>query len=215
MIQKRLHTRPVQLRSEQAEDGTHVLIGYASVFNALSEEIYPGVKERIEPGAFSDALKTSDVRALFNHDQSLILGRTSAGTLVLEEDGVGLRYEIRLPNTQLARDLLENVRLGNVRENSFAFSVDPANIRRERISETEAVDVVTKVDRVWDISPVTYPAYPAAGISAFRHNPEGAAEGRTSDAVDVQAQVEAHKRKAIALEIARLDFTAIEVNHNA
>src|SRR5699024_12311963 len=66
----------------------------------------------------------SDVRCLIDHDNSRILGRTKSGTLSLEKDEIGLRFECTLPNTTYARDLYENVRVGNIDQCSFGFEVD-------------------------------------------------------------------------------------------
>nr|WGD95106.1 HK97 family phage prohead protease [Bacillus subtilis] len=68
-----------------------------------------------------DQTDMSDVRALIDHDPSKILGRTSAGTLKLEVDDIGLRFDVTLPNTQYASDLYENLRVGNISNCSFGF----------------------------------------------------------------------------------------------
>ena len=98
------------------------ITGYAAVFNKYSVDM--GFREKIAPGAFSSALKISDARALYNHNPDYVLGRQSAGTLTLREDDKGLWMEVSPPNTSYARDLVENIRLKNIKEQSFGFTVN-------------------------------------------------------------------------------------------
>ncbi len=130
--------------------------GYAAVFNQLSEDL-GGFREQIGPGAFARVLR-DDVRALFNHDPSLVLGRTRAGTLRLTEDDHGLGYEVDPPATRAAEDVLELMRRGDVTQSSFAFTV----LRDEwqLLPDGTAIRTVLEVERLYDVSVVTYPAYP-------------------------------------------------------
>ena len=73
-----------EFRVERRDDNTPVLRGHAAVFNTLSLDL-GGFREQIAPGAFSEALKSDDIRALFNHEPNMILGRNTAGTLRLAE----------------------------------------------------------------------------------------------------------------------------------
>lgn len=240
-MNKRTRVLPIHnFRQEVREDGKHFISGYAARFDVLSDYIAPGVREKLAPGAFHDALATSDPTANINHDDQYLLGRVSAGTLTLLEDELGLFFECEVPDTSYARDLAVLMKRGDVTKNSFAFTVNPEDVEVQRISETESIETVKRVRELFDVAIVTSrPAYPQTFSAyraladawldgsltlnelreasfAFRTNPEGAAEGRTSDVVDVQAKAEAHKREAlIALEIARLDLAAIEVNLNA
>src|SRR5579875_2269362 len=99
------------------------IVGYAAPFNSWSEDL--GLfREIIRPGAFKRAIESrQDVRALFNHDPNLVLGRTSSGTLTLSEDEHGLLYEITPPDTQFARDLMKLIERGDIAGSSFGFSV--------------------------------------------------------------------------------------------
>ena len=132
-------------------------MGYAARFNELSEVMW-GFREKISPGAFIDALKTSDVRALWNHDPNHVLGRAKAGTLKVWEDEVGLRYEVVPPDAQWAQDLLRSMERGDVDQSSFAFTV-----AKDEWNDDEEMPVrtIVKVERLYDVSPVTYPAYPS------------------------------------------------------
>jgi len=141
-----------------------VLKGYAAVFNKWAD-IGP-FKERISPGAFSKTIQEADVRALFNHDRNFVLGRSKAGTLRLEEDKRGLKVEIDPPDTQWARDLTESIKRGDVNQMSFSFRV-PKN------KETWDGDKRTIHEaNLFDVSPVTFPAYKQTTISARSMFPE-------------------------------------------
>jgi len=139
------------------EGGTRKIVGYAAVFNSFSEPL-GGFREIIRPGAFSRAIaNNADVRALVDHDPSRILGRTASRTLRLREDDRGLRYEVDLPDTSAGRDIAESIRRGDVSGSSFAFRALKDTWRTENgedIRELHDVDL-------FDVSPVTYPAYPA------------------------------------------------------
>lgn len=149
----------IELRSD---DGEHRISGYAAKFNTLSENL-GGFREQIRAGAF-DGVLIDDVRALFNHDPSMILGRTKAGTLHLDSDGTGLRYTIDPPDTQYARDLHKSIERGDVTQSSFAFQVDDDDWRED--DDGRIIRTINKVKRLFDISPVTYPAYPDTSVAA-------------------------------------------------
>jgi uncharacterized protein len=152
----------VELRA--AVDGTTspgTLTGYAALFNKLSLDL-GYFREQLAPGAFSKALTRCDVRALFNHDPSAVLGRTSAGTLQLSEDATGLRMECTLPDTTLGRDLAESIRRGDVQGQSFAFTV--AADKWDFSGETP-LRMVLEVEELYDVGPVTYPAYEESSVA--------------------------------------------------
>lgn len=135
------------------------LQGYAALYN--SETKIPGLgREVIRPGAFTRALREGqDVRLLVNHEPSQILARTRNGTLRLREDERGLAFEADLPDTQLARDVLELVRRGDLSQMSFAFRVKRDNWSPDGLRELLDVDL-------FDVSVVTYPAYEETTVTA-------------------------------------------------
>ena len=139
--------------------GKSTIVGHAAVFNRQSVPLWDFV-EQIEPGAFRDTLSTSDVRALFNHDANHVLGRSTAGTLRMREDSVGLAVEIDLPDTTMARDLSTSIARGDINQMSFGFMVADNGDRWEDRDGT-LLRTITKVDPLIDVSPVTYPAYPS------------------------------------------------------
>ena len=137
-------------------NGQQRLIGYAAVFNSLSEDL-GGFRERIAAGAFRNTLK-ADVRALVNHDPNLVLGRSTSGTLRLAEDERGLLVEMDLPPTQAARDLWVVVQRGDMSQMSFRFWIP--NVEGERWERVNGETIRTLLDvRIDDVSVVTYPAY--------------------------------------------------------
>lgn len=160
-IERRFTAGP-GVRVETREGGGVVVTGYAAVFYDAEDrgteyQLYRDIVERIKPGAFDRAIKEDDVRALFNHDHSLVLGRNKAGTLRLSVDAKGLRYEIDAPDTATGRDVAELIRRGDVTGSSFCFVPDVTTYREEGdtyIVERESV-------RLFDVSPVTFPAYEA------------------------------------------------------
>lgn len=161
-IERRSLSGLVTLRAE----GEPTVRGYAAMYNA--ETVIAGLwREQIAPGAFATALDGSDdVRALFNHDPNFLLGRTKSGTLRLSEDKQGLRYDVDLPDTQQARDVRELIRRGDVTGSSFGFRIeedewDDTPLKRGLLP----LLTIRKVE-LFDVSPVTFPAYPQTSVSA-------------------------------------------------
>lgn len=139
------------------EGETQRIVGYAALFNSRSQDL-GGFTEVIAPGAFKDAIGASDIRSLFNHDPNLVLGRVKSGTLRVEEDERGLKIENDLPDTQVGRDLLVSMNRGDVDQMSFAFRIaQGGDVWEER--DGAVVRTITKVAELFDVSPVTYPAY--------------------------------------------------------
>ena len=157
-MDREIRAIPAEFRIQQAENEPLKIIGYAARFNELSEEMW-GMREKIAPGAFTEAIGKSDVRALWNHDPNYVLGRTKNGTLQIREDEQGLFYEVTPPDAQWARDLVESIKRGDVDQSSFAFTVEAQewDERSDPITRT-----IVKVRELFDVSPVTYPAYPTA-----------------------------------------------------
>ena len=162
-VQIRYSVTEFDIRS--AGDG-NTLIGHAAIFN--SETVIASMfREMIAPRAFRKSIKESDVRALFNHNPDVVLGRNKAGTLRLKEDEQGLAYEIDLPDTQAARDLWTSIDRGDISQSSFAFSIvkELHSEPDEEAGETMPLYTV-KEARLFDVSPVTYPAYEDTEVTA-------------------------------------------------
>jgi len=140
------------------ENGERVIEGYAAKYD--NETNIGPFKESISRGAFDNVLD-NDVRALINHDPSLVLGRTSSGTLELTSDDIGLKYRVKLGSQQYATDLYESIKRGDISQSSFAFT-----IKEQSWSEDRSSRKVEEVAQLLDVSPVTYPAYKEATVVA-------------------------------------------------
>ena len=153
--------RIFETRFEVRDEGDGPIIhGYGAVFDTPSLDL-GGWRERIMPGAFKKTLRENkDVLSFFNHDPNQVIGRTSAGTLTVSEDFHGLAYQVKPPDTQWANDLLVSMRRGDVRGSSFMFDVING---KEWVKADDGVDerIVREV-RLYEVGPVTMPAYPAA-----------------------------------------------------
>lgn len=156
-IERRIFTSQVELRMV---GDSNVAVGYGAVFNSLSEDL-GGFREIIAPGAF-DSVMNDDVRGLINHDPNLILGRTKSGTMRISVDDVGLRYEISLPNTSYANDIRESLSRGDITQSSFAFDMVSGADSWVVGADGVPISTILKVGRLYDVSVVTYPAYPEA-----------------------------------------------------
>ena len=147
------------VRAETPDSGPARIIGSAAVFNMRSENL-GGFREIIKPGAF-DGVLGDDVRALFNHDPNYILGRTASNTLRLSVDDTGLLYDIEAPDTQTVRDMiLAPLKRGDVTQSSFQFTVARDGDYWYQDEEGIVVREVTRIARLFDVGPVTLPAYP-------------------------------------------------------
>jgi hypothetical protein len=163
-IKERRFTGNCELRAIPPEAGGRAKIaGHAAVFNSLSEELW-GFLEKIAPGAFAPALGKSDIRALLNHDPNFVLGRTKNGTLRVREDETGLAVEIEPPETRWADDLLVSINRGDISQMSFAFRVGEESW--ETVDGTD-IRTILSFDEIFDVSPVTYPAYPDTDVSLW------------------------------------------------
>jgi HK97 family phage prohead protease len=162
----------VELRAASENEKPKVR-GYAAVYNRESENLGSEnyqFREIIEPGAFDGVLK-DDVRALLNHDPNFILARSKngEGTLTIGTDETGLYYEFDAPDTQAGRDLTESLKRGDIDQSSFSFTVSKEGQKWEEKQEGDGPTflkrTITKVARLFDVSPVTYPAYPDATVA--------------------------------------------------
>jgi len=140
-----------------SDDDKPKITGYAAKFGKWSLDL-GGFKEKIRAGAFDEALEKSDVRALKNHDPNLLLGRTTSGTLRLKTNSVGLQSEIDPPDTSTGRDTIEEIRRKDITGMSFSFTT--AEDDWKYLEDGSVERTIIKVGELFDVGPVTYPAYP-------------------------------------------------------
>lgn len=149
----------VELRAAELRGGT--LYGHAAVFGQHAQ--IRGGYEAIAPGAFDQVLRRDNVRALVNHNPSLLLGSTGAGTLKLATDSTGLVFEVQIPDTTYGRDLRELVARGDLTGASFGFI--PGEDTLGVAPDGRQLRTHTNLSQLLDVSAVTYPAYDGTDVS--------------------------------------------------
>lgn len=200
-----IETRYLQLdvRAEKRADEKLVIKGQAAVFN--QETIIRGwFREQIKPGAFQRVLSEKpDTIGCFNHDWNVVLGRTTAGTLILQETPDGLDYEIEInPDDPEALSVYAKVARGDVSQSSFAFQVGveewfypPDN------SKDLPLRTVTEFSNLYDVCPATFGAYPqtsAAVRSKYQESNEDhalQAQAASDGAEEIAVRQKALRRK--------------------
>lgn len=161
-------SKEIQLRTNASEfktreDNNDLRIeGYFSVFNQ-NYELWPGATESIAPGAFTNTLG-NDVRALINHDTTLVLGRSKAGTLELREDSHGLWGSVKInPNDTDAMNIYERVKRGDVDQCSFGFAINEEEVEYR---DDGSIHWTIKAVELYEVSVCTFPAYEGTNVSA-------------------------------------------------
>lgn len=153
------------LKTRSEQDGEMTIEGYFAIFNKVTE-LWPGAYEKIDPEAFNNTLG-NDIRALINHDTTLVLGRTKANTLSLSIDSYGLFGVIQINSEDRdAVNLYERVKRGDVDQCSFGF-----NILNEEIDYRDdgTIEWTLKEIDLHEVSVCTFPAYADTAVQA-RHN---------------------------------------------
>jgi uncharacterized protein len=153
---------PAGVAAVRADGGSGMVAsGFAIVFNAPSVDL-GGFIETIAPGAITDSIAKHEVRALYSHDPAKLLGRTASGTLLLRETPTGLAFSVELPETTLGRDTAVLLARRDLSAMSFGFSV-----LQDEWAETQAGGLMRLVKelRLYEISIVGNPAYPATSVS--------------------------------------------------
>lgn len=157
LIPEGIERRAFQVTEFRAEggDGKPVMIyGHAAVFNQPADSGW-GWLEQVAPGAFTRAIKEDDVRALKNHNPDWILGRTKSKTLTLREDTKGLYFEVEVPDTTYATDLVTSMRRGDIDQMSFQFRAAQVHWDFDMDPPLRTLQEV----KLYDVSPVTFPFY--------------------------------------------------------
>lgn len=168
MEQRYMQMQNVETRSNE-ENGDLFIEGIFSVYNS-NYNVWDGVTESIAPGAFRNSIH-GDVRALYNHNSDIILGRTTAGTLELEDRAEGLWGRIKLNRKDTdAANVYERIARGDITGCSFGFDIKD---EERTVSDDGSVHYTIKeVDPLFEISPVVFPAYEATHVEARHLNEE-------------------------------------------
>ena len=161
-MNRQVRSLPCEFKTRTEGDEMRIE-GYFAVFEPSTYEIAPGMSESIAQGAFSGSLG-GDIRALINHDTTLVIGRTIPHTLELREDSHGLWGSILInPNDRAAVDAHARVDRGDVSQCSIGFDV----IREDtEIREDGSVHWTIREVKLWEVSICTFPAYEETNISA-------------------------------------------------
>ncbi|WP_415425716.1 HK97 family phage prohead protease [Staphylococcus borealis] len=150
-----------------------VIEGYALLFNVLSDDV-GGYKEVVLPSAL-DNVDIEDVKCLINHDDRYVIGRTKARTLELSVDSKGLKFKCFLPNTTYARDIYENINVGNVNQCSY-HALFPKSMNGVdtgfswSVQNGEYIRTIEQLDKLNDVSVVTVPAYKDTNVLAVQRD---------------------------------------------
>lgn len=166
--QRQIRSLPQNFKTRDA-DGKLYIEGYFAVFDS-PYPLWDGAEEVIKPGAF-DGVLTQDVRALVNHDTTLVMGRTIAGTLLLKQDETGLwgQIEVNRDDTD-AMNLYARVQRGDVSQCSFGFDIERETF--VDLGDGRCRWEIEKVNPLYEVSVCTFPAYEATSVSARRQQLE-------------------------------------------
>lgn len=193
-----------QIELRAAANAPTQIVGYAAVFNQLSEELW-GFREKIAPGAFAGSIATEDVFALWQHQSDKPLARKANRTLGLKEDTIGLAVEITPVDTSWGRDAIASVESGLVSHFSFGFET----IRDEWDWTDRNMPVRTLLEvKLHEVSPVTFPAYPQTSAEARTKVAE--INKRYGESVDALARASA-SAQARESALAQVRIAEIEI----
>ncbi len=162
-----------------------MIFGLATTYydgtEATEFKLWTDTVERIMPGAFARAIKEKDdVRALLNHEPDNLLGRTSAKTLILRETKRGPEYEIRPANTMVARNVVTWAKRKELTGSSFSFEIPLGGEKWRREGELDIREIYDVL--LFDVGPVTFPAYEGTSVGVRASNDNDFAEARASHA---------------------------------
>jgi len=202
-VELRTIQTPVTLRNEDNEE-SRTIEGYALKFNTRSEPLADNYFIETLDRSCLDDTDMSNVVVTFNHDQSNVLGRTGVN-LDLYVDDTGLRFKANLPNTTLANDVLENIRAGIVSKCSFAFTLpDDSNADEWKRVNDDGVQferTIRKIDKLYDVSVVTTPAYSDTNVSVDARSMDKVKELQTDSLNSVREQQRKDDLRKLNIEL--------------
>ena len=202
-IERRFLTTEVRAVGDESNP---IIEGDAAVFNQETT-IGSMFRETIRPGAFTRVLSENpDVIAAYNHDWNVVLGRTSAGTLVLTENLNGLHYETKInPKDSEAMNVYQKVKRGDIPQASFAFTVRAEAWTKPQNKGDLALREVIEVDKLFDVGPVAFGAYPQASAQArsqaqtFQQSETPSDQAASSGAEEAVKARQAARRRTLEL----------------
>ena len=158
-----------EFKTRESEDGKLTVIGRAILYEQETVLWSGGSyeeREIIKQGAAAETIQLDDIRALWNHMTYIVLGRNKAGTLRLVDAEGGVDVEIDCPNTEEGRSKYESIKRGDVTQMSFGF--DDLEVIERVIREGDKKIYIREVVKLklWEVSPVTFPAYENTSIEA-------------------------------------------------
>ena len=157
-----MEKRSLGMSDIRAEEDNLKIGGYFVLFNDETE-LYDGIFETVDSRALDKTLN-NDIRCLFNHDTSKVLGRTKSNTLTLEKDDKGLYGEVIInPNDKEAVSVYERVKRGDIDQCSFGFNILDED---QKLDERDNLHITLKEIDLHEVSIVTFPAYPNTTVSA-------------------------------------------------
>ncbi|WP_036605317.1 HK97 family phage prohead protease [Paenibacillus assamensis] len=178
--------QPIEIRT--AADGTltRTITGYVVKWGKRSQLLYGEFYEVVQKGAFARSLKEDTVKALWNHRTDFVLGSTKSGTLRLEEDNIGLRFEIDLPDSTWGNDAFESIKRGDTDGVSFGFGVREGGATNEYLSDEDVYERTLLNVRLYEVSPTPFPAY---------EDSEANAEQRSTDMIGMETRTQRKELK--------------------
>lgn len=207
--ERRFFSGEDKLEIRASESGGSTIRGYFIRFGELSRNLgyWSPFREKFDKEAFDEVISAdfrqlgNDTVCLFQHDMMWVLGRRSAGTLRIGTDDTGAWYECDLPDTQSGRDVMELIKRGDVRHNSFAFIVADGGDSWSEDDELGTIRTVKKVAFLKDVSPVTDPAYPQTDVEPAKRSFDAWQQEKEKENVTESWQAKALARDLYLREI--------------
>lgn len=160
----------VSSSADRSIEGVAIVYGsWSNPLRMIRNNAVITFREMIMPHAFDELINTSDVVALYNHNEETgVLARNTngTGTLTLENDEQSLKYRFEAPDTTLGNDTLESIRRGDISKSSFAFTVAKGGERWEKGADGTFLRYVDKASALFDVSMVVRPAYSDSQVSS-------------------------------------------------
>jgi HK97 family phage prohead protease len=189
--------------AELRASGNLTIKGRPAVYNSLSKNL-GGFREVLVRGCFDESLDDPEIYATFNHDDSKIIGRVSAGTLQVGSDATGLTMRCELPNNTVGRDLHESIKRGDISKMSFGMYVidDAWDIGTDESGQKFQRRNV-KQAKIFEVSCVTTPAYDSSSVSARSLFPDGQPERIVTPPAVAEVSADVLRWMTAKLELAK------------